>query len=41
MKKREKDLSKKVIFEFDEEEEALNDLKVSKNEINLPGEDLL
>ena len=41
MNKREQDLSRKVIFDFDEEDEALNDLKVSKNEINLPGEDLL
>ena len=41
MNKREKDLSRKVIFEFDEEDETLNDVKVSKNQINLPGEDLL
>jgi len=34
--KREKDLSKKTIFEIDEEE-----FTVTKNEISLPGEDLL
>ena len=34
--KREKDLSKKTIFEIDEDEFA-----VTKNEISLPGEDLL
>ena len=39
--KREKDLSRKVIFELDEEAEALNELTSTKNEISLPGEDLL
>ena len=39
--KREKDLSRKVIFELDDEAEALNELTTTKNEINLPGEDLL
>ena len=34
--KREKDLSKKTIFEIDEDE-----FTVTKNEISLPGEDLL
>ena len=42
MKKREKDLSRKTIFEIGEEDdEALDNLQPSKNEINLPGEDLL
>ena len=39
--KREKDLTRKVIFELDDEAEALNELTTTKNEINLPGEDLL
>jgi len=39
--KREKDLSRKTIFELDEEAEALHEFTSTKNEINLPGEDLL
>ena len=38
---REKDLSRKTIFEIDEEAEALNEFTSTNNEISLPGEDLL
>lgn len=41
-KKRERDLSRKTIFEIGiEEEDVINDTEIPKNELNLAGEDLL
>ena len=40
-KKREKDLSRKTIFEIGEDDDVVDDLPNSKMDINLPGEDLL